>query len=88
MTKIKKTLNRASAKPPAGDRSKAEQIINLLHRPTGPSLSEFMKVTGWQAHSVTGFLSGTLGKRQGLKINSSKVNDVRRYHLASDGAAP
>jgi hypothetical protein len=42
-----------------------------------------MKATDWQAHSVRGFLSGTLGKKMGLKIESSKNNDGERvYNLA------
>jgi len=42
-----------------------------------------MKATNWQAHSVRGFLSGTLGKKMGLKIESSKTNDGERvYSLA------
>jgi len=41
-----------------------------------------MEVTGWQAHSVRGFLSGSLGKKMGLKIESSKREDgARAYAL-------
>jgi len=39
-----------------------------------------MKATDWQAHSVRGFLSGTLGKKMGLKIVSSKTNDGERVY--------
>jgi hypothetical protein len=39
-----------------------------------------MKATGWQSHSVRGFLSGTLGKKMGLKIESSKTNDGERVY--------
>jgi len=42
--------------------SKTAKILDLLKRPGGVALKEIMKATEWQAHSVRGFLSGTLGK--------------------------
>jgi hypothetical protein len=42
-----------------------------------------MKVTGWQAHSVRGFISGTLGKKMGLTVKSEKrENGSRVYSTA------
>jgi cell division septation protein DedD len=62
--------------------SKTAKIVGLLRRPKGATLSELMKATGWQAHSVRGFLSGTLGKRMGLAVTSTKGDDgERRYSL-------
>ncbi len=40
-----------------------------------------MEATGWQAHSVRGFLSGTLKRKQGLTIVSEKRDRVRRYRI-------
>ena len=43
-----------------------------------------MKATGWQAHSVRGFLSGALGKKMGLTVTSTKAEDgERRYSVTS-----
>ena len=59
-------------------------MLDLLKRPGGASLKELMKATGWQPHSVRGFLSGTLKKKMGLKLESSRgEGEERAYHLRS-----
>ena len=41
-----------------------------------------MQATTWQGHSVRGFLAGTVKKKLGLELASSKANDeVRRYRI-------
>ena len=50
----------------ARDGSKAAKILELLKRPGGATSKELMKATGWQPHSVRGFLSGTIGRRWAL----------------------
>jgi hypothetical protein len=72
------------AKPAAGARegSKAGKVLGLLRRPDGASLKELMKATGWLAHSVRGYLSGTVSKRMKLKLVSAKSeNGERRYFV-------
>jgi uncharacterized protein DUF3489 len=64
----------------ARDGSKAAKILDLLKRPDGATLKELMKATGWQAHSVRGFLSGTVGKKMGLKVASAKAEDGGRSY--------
>lgn len=62
--------------------TKAGKITNLLQRNTGATVAELMKATGWQAHSVRGFMSGTLKKKQGIQINSSQEDGKpRRYSI-------
>jgi hypothetical protein len=71
-------------KPAAGARegSKAAKVLGLLRRPDGASLKELMRATGWLAHSVRGYLSGTVSKRMGLKLVSAKNEDgERRYSV-------
>ena len=64
--------------------SKTAKVLDLLKRSGGASLKELRKATGWQAHSVRGFLSGVLGKKMGLTVRSTKAEDgERRYSIKS-----
>ena len=71
--------------PTAVDRqpSKSEAILKLLRRKRGATLAELQAATGWQAHSVRGFLSGTVRKRLKLALTTEPSSDgVRRYIVA------
>jgi hypothetical protein len=58
-------------------------VIVLLRRAEGATITELTKATDWQPHSVRGFISGTLGKRLNLKVQSSKdAQGERRYKQA------
>jgi len=43
-------------------------------------MKELMKATGWQPHSVRGFISGTVGKKMGLTVESAKGEDGERSY--------
>ena len=66
-----------------GQGSKSAHVIALLEKSKGATLAELMKATGWQAHSVRGFLSGTLRKKMGLKIESTKRGGLERVYSIS-----
>jgi hypothetical protein len=51
------------------------------HKPSGASLKAIMRVTGWQAHSVRGFISGQLGKKRRLKVRSFERDGERVYTI-------
>ena len=65
------------AKPRA--ETKGAQILELIGRSKGATLAEIMKATGWQAHSVRGFIS-TAGKRHGVNIKSTKSESGDRVY--------
>jgi hypothetical protein len=80
--KAPKKRTKAKAESPR-EGSKTEKILELLKRSGGVTLKEIMKVTEWHPHSVRGFISGTLGKKMKLKIESAKGEGGERvYSLA------
>ena len=68
------------AKPGAREGSKTAKILELLRCPGGASASELLRATGWQPHSLRGFLSGTVGKKLGLALTSVKGEDGERVY--------
>jgi hypothetical protein len=58
----------------------------MLQRPNGASIPELMKATGWQAHSVRGFMSGTLKKKQALEITRSDESGKDRRYFIKDAS--
>ncbi len=62
--------------------TKSQSVIALLKSKRGATLAELTKATGWQEHSVRGFLAGALKKRHGLEVQSEKHGDgPRRYRV-------
>ena len=61
--------------------TKTERITALLKQPKGASLRAIMDLTGWQPHSVRGFISAQLSKRKGLKIRSFRRDGERIYRI-------
>ena len=66
--------------------TKAEKITSLLLRSNGATLSEIAKNVDWQEHSVRGFISGTLKKKQGIHIISKQEADKPRRYFIERGA--
>ena len=75
-----------AAKPPkthkADAGSKQARVIAMLQSPAGTTIAAIMKATGWQQHSVRGFLASVVRKRLMLKLASNKVNGNRIYQIA------
>ena len=69
--------------------SKQALVIALLQRPEGATIAQIMEATSWQQHTVRGTLAGSLKKRLGLTITSSKeAGGQRVYRIEDSPAAP
>ena len=75
--------NAAPAVTPAPRGSKQSQLIDLLRSSTGATIKQMTTLTGWQAHTVRGSISGVLRRRLGLNVAcaSGAGDGPRIYHI-------
>ena len=60
--------------------TKAARVIAMLRQPGGVTLEEIASATGWQAHSIRGFLSGTAKKKLGHTLKTERRGDGKRVY--------
>jgi hypothetical protein len=73
---------KGASKPKADRGNKKAEVIALMKRAKGVTLAEIVTVTGWQKHTVRGFVS-ILGSKGGEKIESTKSDaGERTYRIA------
>ena len=78
----KKHPLKVEADPKSPVQTKSDIVLKKLRSAKGATLDTLMEATGWQAHSVRGFLSGTVKMKLGLTLISEKgKDDVRRYRV-------
>ena len=89
MSKLKnaKTAPAQAKKVAAKRQSKGDKVVALLRRDGGATLEEMMKATGWQKHSVRGFMAGALRKRHCLTAVSEKAETGRVYRVTAEPRA-
>ena len=61
--------------------SKQARVLTMLQSSDGTTIAAMMKATGWQQHSVRGFLAGVVRKKLKLKLNSEKIDGTRVYSI-------
>ena len=69
-----------------GTESKQARVIAMLRSASGVTIADIMQATGWQQHSVRGFLAGVVRKKLKLKLESTKIDGERMYHIDGDGS--
>jgi hypothetical protein len=79
-TKAAKGATAKDATSTARGGSKKAIVLELIRRPDGASLKEIADATQWQAHSIRGFISGSLGKKMGLAVESFKRDTGERAY--------
>lgn len=85
--RAKGTPRSASVAPPASanlaGKSKQARLISLLQAAPGATIDQMMTLTGWQAHTVRGTISGVLRKKLGLNVACVPSTDsgTRLYRI-------
>ena len=79
--------HRSAKTPNRSETSKAEIVLKKLRLARGATVPQIMELTGWQSHSVRGFLSAVVRKKLKLNLVSEVGKDgQRRYRIVDDAA--
>jgi Protein of unknown function (DUF3489) len=64
--------------------TKQARVLALLRRPSGVTIATVTRSTGWQPHTVRGFLAAVVRKKLGLRLESEKTDRERVYRIIAD----
>jgi hypothetical protein len=82
------SLKKLSSNKPSRADSKQALVLAMLQRKPGATIATIMKATGWQPHSVRGFLTAVVRTKLGLTLVSEKTGDVRVYRIVANDVSP
>jgi hypothetical protein len=68
--------------------TKNAKVVAMLQDRAGATIAAIMAATGWQQHSVRGFLAGVIRKRHGLDLVSEPGERGRVYRIIDNTASP
>jgi hypothetical protein len=77
----------SSAKQTKRTETKQARILAMLRAPSGVTIDAMMHATGWQQHSVRGFLAGVVRKKLGLNLVSAATEGGRLYRITDRTAS-
>ena len=66
--------------------SKQARVIAMLRSSSGATMVAMVQETGWQPHSVRGFLAGVVRRKLNLNLQSSKLDGQRIYRIEDDSS--
>jgi hypothetical protein len=82
---------KASAKPALKPKTrrptKGDLLITLLQRPDGVTAAQMAEATGWQLHSVRGFIAGAVKRKLGHTVTTQKLDGQTVYRISDEAAA-
>ena len=81
-TTIPKRKSRPNAVRASGagkGKTKQDRVLSMLR--TGVTVAAIARATGWQSHSVRGFLAGIVRRKLGLGLASAKTDTGRVYRI-------
>jgi len=64
--------------------TKNAQVVAMLQDRAGTRIAAMMAATGWQQHSVRGFLAGVVRKKLGCNLVSEASESGRVYRIFDD----
>ena len=82
------SLKKLSSNKPSRANSKQALVLAMLQRKPGATIATIMKATGWQPHSVRGFLAGVVRTKLGLTLVSEKTGEARVYRIVANDVSP
>jgi Protein of unknown function (DUF3489) len=88
-TKLTAVGQQHRSSPPQKGRAESKQarIIEMLRMPSGATIAAMTQATGWQPHSVRGFLAGVIRKKLGFHVASESSESGRTYRITERTAS-
>ena len=77
----------SSVKQTERTETKQDRILAMLRAPSGVTIDAMMLATGWQQHSVRGFLAGVVRKKLGFNLVSAATEGGRLYRITDRTAS-